>query len=225
MARIQQKAGGKGSQKWLQIAVEQAPAALQPARLPALDWLSPRAADAHAEYMDGDFLRRLGLPGLVPSLAAFWPVGGPRWDGLARAGKAVVLVEAKAHLREALSTPCAATAPASRARIAAALAAAKAGLGADERSDWMRCFYQYANRLAHLWWLHRQGVAAHLLLVGFVGDRMVGRAGGGPDRGSEWQALYLAADHALGLSAAHPMARFIHHVHPDVTTLPEGHVA
>ena len=170
MARIVQAPGRKGSQKWLQHLVAHAPVCLQPPGLAPLHWLSPLAEDDHAEYRDGDFLIRLGLAHLVPGLAAFWPQGGPVWDGLARAGDQVVLVEAKSHLGEARSSPCAARAPASRQRIATAFAQVQAGLGAAAGADWMRQFYQYANRLAHLWWLHRQGVQAHLMLLGFLGD-------------------------------------------------------
>ena len=204
-----------GSRKWLQIAVSRCPGLLQPPALAPLDWLSPVAAERFAEYADGAFLHRLGLSHLRPALAAFWPAGGPRWDGLARFdGGGVVLVEAKAHLREFLGAGSSASPPA-LSRISATLARTRAALGADDRSDWARVLYQYANRLAHLLWLREQGVEAHLLLVGFLGDR----ARGGPATAEAWQAAYLVADHALGLPAAHALKRCIHHVHPDVAAL------
>lgn len=209
MARVVPPPARKGSQYWLQHLVATDPARLQPPGLPPLEWLSPLAGDDHAEYMDADFLARLGLPHLAPALLAFWPRSGPRWDGLARAGEAVVLVEAKSHLTEALSSPSAAG-PASLARIRRALNDTRVALGADARSDWSRVFYQYANRLAHLHWLCAQGVDAHLLMVGFLGDVDMR----GPDRAEEWHVLYLAAHHALGLSGRHPLARRVHHVHP-----------
>jgi hypothetical protein len=209
MARVVPAPARKGSQFWLQHMVAHDPGALQPDALPPLEWLSPLAADDHAEYMDADFLHRLGLSHLAPALADFWPRSGPRWDGLARAGKAVVLVEAKSHLAEALSSPCAAS-PASLARIRRALDDTRAALRGDDRSDWSRVFYQYANRLAHLHWLRAQGVQAHLLLVGFVGDVAMK----GPATAAEWHAIYLAAHHAMGLVEGHPLARFVHHVHP-----------
>ena len=215
MARLRQKPAQKGSQKWLQRAVAQAPEILQPPGLPPLRWLSPLETDGFAEYGDAAFLQRLGLERLAPALAAFWPRGGPVWDGLACADDAVVLVEAKGHLHEALSSPCAARDPASRARIAAGLAAARAGLGGDEVSDWMAVFYQFANRLAHLWWLNEQGIEAHLLLVGFTGDDTV-RA---PTSAEGWRAMHLAMLHALGLPEAHPLHRRVHHLHPDVSVL------
>ncbi len=203
----------KGSQKWLQLMAEHRPDLLQPTGLPTLEWLSPRANDEYAEYMDADFLGLLGLGHLAPALPGFWPLSGPRWDGLARTGSKVVLIEAKAHLKEAISTPSAASSDDSVALIAKSLISVKTALKADDRSGWARCFYQYANRLAHLWWLRKQGVDAHLLLVGFLNDTEVG----GPVSADGWDGIYLAINHALGLSEAHSLARYVHHVHPDVT--------
>ena len=162
--------------------------------------------------MDADFLELLGLGHLATRLPEFWPVSGPHWDGLARAGSKVVLVEAKAHLKEATSTPSAASSDKSVDLIARSLNRVKTALKADNRSDWTRCFYQYANRLAHLWWLRERQVDAHLLLVGFLNDTAVG----GPASADGWDGIYIAINHALGLSEAHSLAHHIHHIHPDV---------
>ena len=210
--RIAHAPGRKGSQKWLQHLVALAPERLQPPGIAPLDWVSPLADDDFAEYRDGDFLHRLGLGRLALALGRFWPRGGPVWDGLARAGEAVVLVEAKSHLAEAHSPPCAARSSASRQRIAAALEAARVGLGAAPGTEWTQHFYQYANRLAHLWWLREQGVEAHLLLIGFLGDAEMG----GPDQAGQWNALYARADAALGLAVQHPLRAAVHHLHPDM---------
>ena len=211
--RIPQKPALRGSQKWLQNLVAHDPGALQPAGLPRLDWVSPLAADDYAEYRDAGFLDRLGLGALAPALAEFWPRGGPVWDGLAHAGDAVVLVEAKAHVPEFLTTPSQARAPASVARIAAALGDVARALGADGRADWSRCHFQYANRLAHLWWLREQGVAAHLLFVSVLGDT----ARHAPRHAETWHAAFLSADYALGLPSRHALSGAIHHVFPDVS--------
>ena len=208
-------AARRGSQKWLQRFVAEVPDALRPAGLPALVWVSPIAETRYREYSDGAFLDALGLSRLKPDLTAFWPRGGAVWDGLAVASGTPVLVEAKAHVAEFFSSPCAAEAEASRNRIAASLEACKQALGADDRSDWSRCFYQYANRLAHLWWLHQHGIAAHLLFVNFVGDDDMK----GPDTPAAWRAVERAADYALGLSTRHPLSAHVHHVHPDIRAL------
>jgi hypothetical protein len=208
-------AARRGSQKWLQRFVAEAPDALRPSVLPSLAWVSPIAETRFREYSDGAFLDALGLGRLKPDLAAFWPRGGAVWDGLALADGTPVLVEAKAHVAEFFSSPCAAEAGTSRLRIAASLAACKEALGADDRSDWSRCFYQYANRLAHLWWLHQQGVAAHLLFVNVVGDDDMK----GPDTPAAWHAVERAADYALGLPTRHPLSAYVHHLHPDIRSL------
>lgn len=208
-------AARRGSQKWLQRFVAEAPDALRPTGLPPLVWVSPIPETRFREYSDGAFLDALGLSRLKPDLAAFWPRGGAVWDGLARADGAPVLVEAKAHVREFFSTPRAAEAEPSIRLIRESLTACKQDLGADERSDWMRCFYQYANRLAHLWWLHRNGIEAHLLLLNFVGDDDMK----GPDTPAAWKAVEQAADYVLGLPPTHRLARYVHHVHPDVRHL------
>jgi len=200
---------------WLQRAVAHAPERVQPPCLPVLDWRSPLAGDGFAEYRDAAFLHRLGLAHLAPALADFWPRGGPAWDGLARAGDRVVLVEAKAHLREAVSSPCMAASPTSRTRIAAALNAARDGLGGTPGPDWMASFYQFGNRLAHLWWLHEQGVAAELLLVGFTGDAAFGI----PPTAADWQGQHRAMLAALGLPERHRLHERVHAVHPDVSGL------
>ena len=205
----------RGSQKWLQHYVEHAPERLEPPDLGPFDWLSPIASGRFAEYRDQAFLQALGLDHLARTLAGFWPKGGAVWDGLAKSPAGPILVEAKAHVAESFSSPCSATAEASRALIASSLAACAKDLGADPRSDWMRCHYQTANRLAHLWWLHRQGVRAHLVFVHFVGD--VGM--GGPKSAETWIAVERAAAYAMGLPARHALSGFIHHVHPDVSTL------
>ena len=211
--RIPQPAGTKGSLKWMQRAVHRAPGLLQPATLPPLRWVSPLADDGYAEYRDAAFLDRLGLGRLSPDLAAFWPRRGPQWDGLAVFEDGVVLAEAKAHVPE-LGSPPSAAGPQSLIRICDAFAQVQAALGLAPR-DWHRQFYQYANRLAHLWWLRDCGVNAHLVLIGFVGDDAVQ----GPKQATDWQAAYRRADTALGLPATVSLMPHIHHVYPDVRNL------
>lgn len=205
----------KGSQAALQRLVEQSPELLQPRQLSKLEWVSPRREDDWSEYRDGAALDKLGLARHAEALTEFWPRGGPVWDGLAKTGDKVVLVEAKSHIREFLSPPSAATAPPSIAQIETALRTVKSDLGADDRSNWARVFFQYANRLAFLWWLRGRGVDAYCLFVSFLGDLEMG----GPDHAESWQAAFLAADHALGLPARHALTPCILHVHPRLNHL------
>ncbi|MFN0264375.1 hypothetical protein ACKTEK_10910 [Tepidamorphus sp. 3E244] len=214
--RVVQPAGERGSLKWMQRVANSRPALVRLEDGSEIDWVSPKQADDFAEYRDAAFLHKLGLDQLKAQLAAFWPSRGPQWDALGKAGKRVVLVEAKAHLREAMSPPCAAG-EVSRRKIEAAFSQVKADLGVTSQVDWCATFYQYTNRLAHLWFLRQHGVNAVLLLVDFINDADMN----GPSAASEWSAFWLAADHALGLSKRHALSRYIQHVHPDVRELAE----
>ncbi|MDF1853839.1 hypothetical protein [Pseudooceanicola sp.] len=187
---------------------------IQPAGLAEVRWVSPIATDDFAEYRDAAFLDRLGLASHRDALADFWPKRGPQWDALGVAGTAVVLVEAKAHLRE-FNTPPSQAAEVSRRRIATAFDQVRAALHVTSGADWAEANYQFANRLAHLWWLRDRGVDAHLLFVGFLNDQDMN----GPTHASDWHQAFASATEKLGLAAEHGLSPFIHHATPDVTEL------
>ena len=92
-----------------------------------MTWLSPLLTDEWAEYRDEAFLERIGHPELAAALNGFWPTRGPQWDGLAKTGDIVLLVEAKAHVGE-LASSGAAESPASRDLIAKSLDTTKKAL-------------------------------------------------------------------------------------------------
>lgn len=208
------KAARRGSQKWLQLAVSRQDHRLRHQALGPIDWVSPVASDGFREYADAAFLERIGKAHLAQALSGSWPAGGPRWDALGVSGERVILVEAKAHLDEFFSSRCAAS-PASRTRIEAAFAEVREALRASGGAPWTDCFYQYANRLAHLHFLRRNGVDAVLLLVGFVNDHDMR----GPTTAAEWATAYRAADYVLGLPRRHALSDHVLHVHPDVGEL------
>ena len=171
--------------------------------------------DDRAEYRDKAFLERVGLERLSGELEAFWPKRGPQWDALAVTDRNdVLLVEAKAHIRELCSSGSSAG-PVSRARLVDALTQTAASLGATRRAPWQDTFYQLANRLAHLDFLRAQGVSTWLVLVNFVGDKEVG----GPSTRNEWEAAYTVAHYAMGLPSNHRLSRYIIHLYPDVAHL------
>ena len=204
----------RGSLKWTQRAVEKRPDLLQPSGLPEIEWLSPLRRDEFAEYRDGAFLDRLGLSHLSGALSEFWPKRGPQWDALGRAGPRVVIVEAKAHVGEFLSPPTQAS-PLSRAKIQRAFETVRADLGVSNETKWTEVLFQYANRLAHLWFLRNAAVDTELVFVDFLGDEEMK----GPKSAEVWEAAFLVADHALGLTNRHKLTRHIHHVYPDVSVL------
>ena len=214
MSRVPQPQGERGSLKWIQAFIERAPDALVPQGLDSIEWLSPLRSDAFAEYRDTAFLEVLGLGQQAEALRAFWPRSGPQWDALGRSGDTVILVEAKAHLREFFS-PGTQAGPASKAVIGEALAQVKTALGARDVSDWSQLFYQYTNRLAFLWWMRSRGIDARLLFISFVGDVEMS----GPSSAAEWNAAFTTAEHALGLNSRHVLSRYVHHIYPDVGAL------
>jgi hypothetical protein len=132
--------------------------------------------DDYAEYRDRAFIERLGVTLEQTPLNAFWPRGGPVWDGLARTDRGqVVLVEAKAHIPEGVTSPMGAKSPQSVEMIQSSLAETKAYLRSNTPADWTQIFYQYANRLAHLYFLRvKNDVDAYLLMLYFYNDSEMG---------------------------------------------------
>lgn len=147
-----------GSQRWLQIATEQAPDLLFKELQPALGlepdgtikWISPRPGNDYREYRDMRALWQLGIENLpVRSLTSFWPPGGPAWDALGVTSEGQYLfVEAKAHCAEMFSPPTRAK-HYSRMFIQKSLLEARQYYAPNTNADWSQTFYQYANRLAH----------------------------------------------------------------------------
>lgn len=129
-------------------------------------------------------------------------------------GTAPVLIEAKAHLAE-FNSPATQAKGLAREKIAAALGATRTAVGAEGGSDWMARYYQFTNRLAHLHFLHREGVPATLVFVNFLNDTDMG----GPADAAAWDGAFRAAEDALGLPRTHPLSPFIRHVPIDVRDL------
>ncbi|MFN8178029.1 MAG: hypothetical protein U0167_08875 [bacterium] len=210
MARTPEKdAATRGSQKWLQILVNDRPDILARELSKAtggairgsVTWCSPLRDDAFAEYRDQAFLDLLEIRLRKRSLADFWPAGGPHWDGLGRAGKNVILVEAKAHVSE-VPSDCGAG-PGSLARIRQSFAEVQSRYGAKPGRDWTKGYYQHANRLAHLCLLREfNRIAAWLVDVYVTGDEEMH----GPKNRAEWKRETAKIHRALGLPAQIPGA-------------------
>jgi hypothetical protein len=200
MGRFPQGLRGKGSQRWMQWLVNDAPERLNESiGLGPIDWRSPVGADDYAEYRDQAFLDLLGIDLQTRPLRTFWPFGGPQRDGLGRATSGeVVLVEAKAHLNELYSS---ATGPSesSLMQIQSSLSETACGLGVRPGYDWSKQFYQYGNRLAHAYLLDQlNGIPTRLVFLYLIGDEDVH----GPATRGEWDAASHTVHHALGLLEA-----------------------
>ena len=221
MTRVVQPEGVRGSLRWIQTYVNDRSEALDEALASAsagrlrtpVEWRSPVRGDEYAEYRDQSFLDLLGVELPVRKLEEYWPRRGPQWDalGLTASGQPV-LVEAKANIPEVIS-PGTASSDRSQARIQQSLAETADFLGVKSSCDWSGTFYQYANRLAHLYLLTEVNrIDAWLLFVYFVGDADVG----GPTTVREWEAALQVLHGALGLGKRHRLASRVQDVFVDV---------
>lgn len=220
MARVIQQTGKKGSLKWIQILVNRHPDILN-AEIRSqvglsddaqIEWLSPLKDDDYAEYRDSAFIERLGIDLHKYNLSDFWPRGGPQWDGLGRTPDgSVFLIEAKAHISEVISH-MAASSPTSKKKILASLQETEDFLNVKFTNDWSSPFYQYANRIAHLYFLRvLNEVPAYLIFVNFLSDDIMG----GPKTQEEWYGAIRLIQSYLGIGR-NKLARFIINVFSDV---------
>lgn len=151
----------------------------------------------------------------------FWPQSGNvhNWDAVARGrfGQPAfwLLVEAKAHTEE-IRSDCGAKSPASRGRITRAMRRTQNSLNVQDRApeDWLNTYYQFANRLATLYFLTEQGLHARLLFVYMCGDKNPGADC--PATRAEWQQPLQKQEAALGLQNADLPAHGVHKLFVDV---------
>ena len=207
-------AANRGSRKWLQVLVNCRPELLNDAiaqrlhELPDdIDWRSPIWEDHYAEYRDQSFLDRLAASMYYRApmraqqeFSDFWPRFGPQWDGLAVTDRGqVLLVEAKAHIPEMVTAPGQARGETARQRIQESLQAVKSFVESKSPADWSASFYQYANRLAHLYWLRElNGHDAYLVNLFFLNDAEMN----GPKSSDEWQAAIRLQETFMGVRQA-----------------------
>jgi hypothetical protein len=223
MARFPQNRGNKGSLKWIQRLINDHPYVLNSKILSALSkpqdtniaWLSPLAEDEYAEYRDEAFLKRLGISLEKYPLPKFWPQRGPQWDALGKASTGeIVLVEAKSHVPELISH-LDSKSPKSTKQILESLEETKDYLGSKSKNDWASPFYQYANRIAHLYLLRvLNGIPAYLLFVYFLNDKEME----GPENEAEWRSALKLVDSCLGIGRT-KLSKYIIDVFVDVRDL------
>ena len=217
----------KGSQRWLQALVNDSPGILNRAisecssrPIEDIRWLSPLQQDNYREYYDQPFIDVLQVELIGQPLASFWPESGPRWDALGKSQNGqLLLVEAKSHVKELVSSLCAKD-PRSVRKIGSALEATKSYLHrvSSPAVDWTTGVYQYANRLAHLYLLSvLNGLDAYLILVYFLNDHeMISGDTSVPASRSEWESVIAYQERLMGIRQRHPLSDRIIHVFIDV---------
>lgn len=192
-----------GSQRWLQIAINRKPELLLSALRrsgainprTAVKWQSPLEPE-FLEYRDRTALERAGVADLKKPLKDFWPPRGPVWDGLGITSDGHPLfLEAKAHIPEAAS-PASRASPTSFQLIERSLHEARRFYAPKATATWSNLFNQYANRLAHHYFLTElNAVPSSLVFLYFVNaDDMLG-----PMSEEEWHGAIRLIHAALGL--------------------------
>lgn len=219
--RVVENGTAKGSLKWIRKAVNEHTELLnarirESLALPSdieIEWKSPLADDEFAEYRDDDFLTLLGVKQLEYPLSRFWPVRGPQWDALATVGRdGLLIVEAKANIPEAVSPGTGAKGKRLK-NIERSLAQTKQFLGVPTEVPWSGRLYQYANRLAHLYFLRTLNKRrAYLAFVYFTGADDVD----GPQTIAEWVAAMTVVMGVLGVSKRHRLSRYVGDVYINV---------
>ena len=218
--RVPQKKGTKGSLKWLQELINETPTLLQQhinqnltIPLEPITWLSPLKSDQYAEYRDGSFLEVLGIGKFKSRLRDFWPRNGPQWDALGRvsAGGPYFLVEAKANIPEIMSS-MGAKSEKSIALIRKSLSETRQFLKCKDSELWEKGFYQYANRIAHLYFLRQIcKVDAYLIFLYFLNDHTHI-----PTTRDQWAGALELQKSLLG-PKSHKLQKFISDFFVDVT--------
>lgn len=150
----------------------------------------------------------------------FWPQTGnaQNWDAVGKINygdhEEWLLVEAKAHFGEVKSN-CKAKSGESIAKIRIALE--KAACAFCDRpmgvEDWLSPYYQYANRLAALYFLMREckpAIPTRLLFIYFSGDQR--KEGDCPKVEGEWQPVIKAMEEKLGIDTRGELYQRVEHL-------------
>ena len=222
MGRIEQRRGNKGSLKWIQHINNEKAGVLNSRinshlgndNIKLIEWVSPLKNDDYAEYRDQAFLDRLDIKLTHKKLSSFWPARGPQWDALGKIGDdAFFLLEAKAHVAELISSSAAKSSK-SCSLIKRSLAETKKHLDLKTNLDLTKGFYQYSNRLAHLYLLRELNkVPAYLVFVYFTNDHTHI-----PTSKNEWSgALQLV--HSLLETEKHQLQKYLIEIFVDVYKL------
>ena len=177
--------------------------------------------DSKTESLDRElqgleFLKQGPHQEILDTWKTWWPTTGrqPSWDAVAwlRPGNCeepeLLLIEAKAHVEEIKSDSGAGAA--SREKILNAFRDVQQDLGIQPQNDWLKPYYQHANRIAILWFLNNQNkvpsarksdraIPTRLINVYFTGE--VHQGWQCPQTEDEWKSVIKERDLHLGLES------------------------
>jgi len=222
MSKVIQKNNGKGSLKDIQKLINN-PLLLNALilnKIPKIksenmEWLSPKSNDKFAEFSDDEFICKLQL-NLKKKLIEFWPKGGPQWDALGKTDtNEIFLIEAKANIREIVTSSTGAKNKTSLDLINKSLKETKSYLNIKNEIDWSGEFYQYTNRISHLYFLRViNKIKAYLINIYFINDKSVN----GPSSKKEWLAALMVLKNYLGVGR-HKLSKYMIDLFIDVEDL------
>ncbi len=209
----------KGSQDLIQKLINEKPFLLEQElktykvfKNDKFEWRSPLREKGYAEYRDQEFLDKLDVDDTNFFLPDFWPKRGPLWDGLGITvnSNKKIIIEAKAHIGEVI-TPSSKASQKSLEKIKDSLAKTRSYLEIKNDIEWSGKFYQYTNRIAHLYYLREKlNQDAYLLNIYFTGDKDVN----GPETVEEWKGALELLKSYLGLKR-HKLSKYMFDVFID----------
>ena len=177
-----------------------------------IHWKSPLEHENYREYQD-DFLKyyyedQNSLHESNQLLRKYWPKNGPVWDGIGivkgTKQKGLILVEAKAHIRET-SSRIRATSEKSISLITQTISDTKKQFTSTESNTtvtpWLDEYYQLANRLAYLYLLNlKLHIPTWLIQVNFIEDEKHINTSK-----EQWILHYQKVFQTLGISHSAPL--------------------
>ena len=176
-----------------------------------IEWVDfpfePNKTWADAEWKGLDFLSDRKV--IQTAWKEFWPQSGnvQNWDavGWLNTGnnKELLLVEAKAHTEELISS-CGAKPEGGLDKINKAFTETKQAFGVAGNADWLKGFYQYANRLAVLHFLTKHDIPTRLIFIYFIGDKFPESKADCPQTKEAWLPILTEQNRALGLTGTEP---------------------
>jgi len=180
-----------------------------------VNWVSPLKNDYYSEYRDNDFLKVLGINKLSIPLKNFWPKNGPQWDALGKSNDKYFIVEAKANIPE-LKSPGTKASEKSIKLIEKSLNDVKKYLNIDSSFNWMEIYYQYTNRIAHLYYLRvLNNLDAFLIFIYFLNDPTVN----GPKSINEWENEIIELQNKIGFKNDNILSNYIIDIFVDYNQL------
>lgn len=185
---------------------------------PVKEWLDfefNTKADSDILNQDSE-LKGLGflagkLPDVVQEWKTIWPHTGNvhNWDAVAYLESGhLLLVEAKAHLREVASDSDSHGGEQRQAISDLIEKALRRWNIKVEPSTWLGAYYQYANRLILLDFLQSRGIGSKLLFLYFTGNQSRGMVN--PENEKGWEAVLSAQEQELGLWGEFPHRAHVH---------------